>query len=375
MPQVDARLPELRTELEEANAKLHNEETKAPAASDGPESKADAESAIKERKASIKAARIHRDAISMRLDHLKCYRDFVRGSDLADIHHLREQAAEGTLKKVTFQDLWHIFRSGDILFSKREGVEQLSQLYSVTGGHYLRRKVHSELEGQIGMYMSSRPRRRHDQDSSDDEEDDQHTVLTSGIWTPFIIDAFVMGFDGTKIGPLRERHLIRYFEGERSIADLEIFPVHFHSEADVVLERMRQRGERLLRVDGHRSYQGPARPMFSGPGTGSNIQSDVFIDTATYYRDHAYKKPSLGARYLPRTQVLDIEQEEEVPGQRMRDLHGGFVDSKIAEDFFTGHIDYLQPIPASEALKSPERLRLLPDTVIGYAFRTREWCK
>lgn len=380
MPQVEDRLTALSVELEDAKSKLQNMEiadTPPSAVVDNqPDGSVDVERVEREKKKLIKDAESHLDDVSERLSHLQCYRNFVH-SDLSDRLELREQSANGTLAKVTFSNLWLIFRPGDVIFTSQDGYEQASQVYHVTGGQHLRRRIGSEEYEQVQRDMALRHRHRYDCDSSDEEDDAQEATLTIGSWTPFTIDTFVMGFDGSKIGPLGERQVIRHFEGEKNILDLDVYPIRFHSEREKLLQKMIQRGKKLLQHKGHKSYQGQAREMFSSPGIARpSIQSDVFIDHTTYYRNYSIRKPRLGPRYLTRSSMLLVEEEENVhSGNDSRILHGSEVDSKAAEDFFADNIQFLRLIPVTEVNESPDHLCLLTHTVIGYAFQTRQWCK
>lgn len=363
-------------ELDDAKSKLQKLETVDPPAimDNQPDSSIDTEREETERKKAIQEAKQQEVDIAERLSYLQCYHDFVQ-SDLSDRLELKEKAANGTLTTVTFADLWLIFRPGDIIFEDKDGYEQMSQVFHVTGGQCLRRRVESTEYESVQRSIAYRRRHRHDCYSSDEEDEGPETPLTLGSWTSFSIDTFVMAFDGSKIGPVRERQVIHHFEGEKNILDLDVFPIRFHSNQDYLLQKMKQRGENIVQQQGHRSYQGQARDVGSPPGGGGrSIQSDVFIDHVTYYRSCPSRKPNLGPRNLSRSAILSVEEDESVHSEEyLRLLHGSQVDAKAAEDFFGKNIQNLRTIPKSEIHHFPDYLRLLGNTITGYAFQTREW--
>ncbi|KAJ4418791.1 hypothetical protein N0V82_005356 [Gnomoniopsis sp. IMI 355080] len=376
VPQVEIRLKELSVELEDAKSKLQEMETGGPPVitNNQPNNTIDAERKATEKKKAVEDAKQHEVDITERLAYLQCYHDFVQRG-LSDRLELREKAANGTLKTVAFADLWLIFRPGDIVFEDQESFKQMSRVFHVTGGQYIRRRLDSREYDSVQRAMASRHRHRHDGDSSDEEEEAPETTLTVGSWTSFSIDTFVMAFDGTKIGPVRERQVIHHFEGEMSILDLDVVPIRFRSDQDSLLQEMKQRGERLVTQKGHKSYRGQAREIGSPPGSaGRTLQSDVFIDPSTYYRTHPSRKPNLGPRHLSRSAILMVEEDESVQHQGyVRVLHGSQVDARAAEDFLGENFQSLRTIPISEIDHYPDHLRLLTPTAMGYAFQTREW--
>lgn len=363
--------------LEEAKKNLKNKEPETIVMGNlpAPRSSSDTKRAGTDRENAIKKAQADRDDIAERLSHLQCYQDFVR-SDISGYLELREQSANGTLTTVTFEDLWFVFRPGDVIFANKDGFEQMSQVFHVTGGQLVRRRTGLAEYDSLRREVAMRHRHQYDHDASDEEDGLQDAVLTYGSWTSFIIDSFVMGQDGTKIGPVQERQVISHFEGEKNILDLDVFPIRFHNQRDVLLEKMAQRGGKLLHSKGHKGYRGPAREMSTPSGTGTSVRSDVFIDLTTYYRTNSSLKPSLGPGHLSKSYMLSVEEEEEIYGEEdYRILHGSGVDTKAAEDFFASNIHFLRPISTSEVETSTEHLRLLPHNVIGYAFQTKAWCK
>ncbi|KAJ4387263.1 hypothetical protein N0V93_007852 [Gnomoniopsis smithogilvyi] len=203
VPQVEIRLKELSVELEDAKSKLQKIETGVPPVitNNQPNNTIDAERESTEKKKAIGEAKQHEIDISERLSYLQCYHDFVQRG-LSDRLELREKAANGTLKMVAFADLWLIFRPGDIIFEDQDSFKQMSKVFHVTGGQYIRRRLHSREYDSVQTAMAYRHRHRHDGDSSDEEEEAPETTLTVGSWTSFSIDTFVMAFDGTKIGPV-----------------------------------------------------------------------------------------------------------------------------------------------------------------------------
>ena len=55
--------------------------------------------------------RRRRDGLAMRISHLECLVGFI-DSNLGDLIKTRAQIAEGTLERIAFDDLWHLFRPG-----------------------------------------------------------------------------------------------------------------------------------------------------------------------------------------------------------------------------------------------------------------------
>lgn len=305
--------------------------------------------------------------LSERVSQLKCLLDFIQTEpDLQRILSVRAQVRAGNLERISFPDIWLLFRPGDLVISRDSGHWQLHKAYATTGGQIQR--IAREEQPDL-TYTAARRRSARTGATVTVEEDETERSLRQasfgiGSWTPLKVDCYTLDFIGDELRPIDGLWKIKPFTGEMRITDLPIYPVKFHPDSDKILKRMGERGLKYLLSPGHKSYTGPSARL--GPTHPvRQIDGDVYVEAAMRSLDEI----GLGI-----SQAESTESEERV-GNKIRLLTGNEVDTKWSDEFMSENRFKLDAITAEEAKMSTDHLRLLPWIVRAYVFRLRNWGK
>jgi hypothetical protein len=307
------------------------------------------------------------EELIVRIQHLRLLKNFIQ-NDLATLLDLNAKITSGSLEKIAFENLWYLFRPGDILYTNYRGHDQLSRAYSVTGGQ-----------------KKKRARRKTDDTASifDNDKRIGNSVsnTASGTWNSLAIDFYTMEFDGNQIGPVDGQIRIKNFAGERKITELTVYPLRFHKQRESLVSQMVERGRKYCFSYGHKSYNGLTCP----PGDeklSEEVHGDVFVDFKDYYRTiskpnfennwNPPRPPQLGL--LEATEVDVTETEEEVLGTTWYHSDAE-VDYKATGEFLALCQNELEPNELGEDELSDEQLQLFPHLVPAYIFRTRRYGK
>jgi hypothetical protein len=314
--------------------------------------------------------------LQTRIGHLRLLSDLVQ-SECKDLIELRARIADGTLKEIAFDDLWYLFEPGDLIYGKDLGREQLYRVYAVTGAAMkLRNYTYSEMS-DLQYARDRRTGYRNRPVSSDEEDSDKplrEDASGHGTWTPLKVDCYTMAYDGTRFGPKEGCKKIKHYVGKREITKLRMFPIRFHPDKERILNDMAARGTKFLKLStaGHRSYEGLTVALKRSIAR-EEIESDVYVDFDAYYQKNPTNKPLIGR--LLRSLVDITETSEQIPGSKFRTLSGREVDDRSAQEYLAPKRTFLEPLEVSEIEKMPELIQLLPHYVVGYAFRSRQWCE
>lgn len=172
-----------------------------------------------------------------RVDYLQLIVEFI-DTGLAETQTLRRQISDGTLQKISFDNLWHLFNPGELIVNR--GQYQAYRVLHVAGGRPL--------------FSSERPL---DGGNNDDREPASEIHRD---WTrsDFDIDCFSVFFDGEEIVPVPRQITIPEYGGERAITSLAVFPPKFLKENVSVREALLERGKRFKKAAGvqHKMYTG-----------------------------------------------------------------------------------------------------------------------
>jgi len=318
---------------------------------------------------------VRRKKLQTRLRELQLAQDLVK-VDLAHYLNLRNVINTGSLEKVAFEDLWHLFRPGDILFCTEQGHDQLYTVYFTTGGQPRKRnqtKEEKEAAFQAVYFPTPRPK-IWDENLEVDVEWGVSAVKLgggSGTWSPFTINCYRMGFNGILVGPVGSCKQIKYYPGERSISELPVYPFRLHQQQEKVAAKLEARGRKYVSSQGHRSYRGLTITL-SSKAYQEEVRGDVFVDVKDLYRTFPVLKPALGTL---RPFQQDATVVEEVIGAQTRYYTDGEVDVDAMERFLVSHQAILEPVKLDHVEESPEYLQLFPYYVAGYIFKTRRYSK
>ncbi|KAL2857194.1 hypothetical protein BJY01DRAFT_242586 [Aspergillus pseudoustus] len=306
-------------------------------------------------------------------DHLRCLQEILE-IDFQPLISLRRSLFEARVTRISSDNLWHLFRPGDLVVSKYDGHEQLYRVLEAQK---------TPDRGNQRVRQSSyaiRPRRAtSDSDYSDTESSEGEGDEDNAFW----LCCLHLDFDGTSIGPVSQRIPIHYFPGEKEITSLPVFPAKFISPDNKLQERLIARGKRFLVCQGHMKYDGMTTRLFSSRDDTTELQGEIYVDVRTGYR-------AIGGKYKPVVTKSRIEElfdrsdnltVYEGYGQTSRrdrwpqPMDHTFVDKSLALRAMEAHSEALNTIGLEEAVASlsPELCQLLPYRLLAYAFQARKW--
>lgn len=322
-----------------------------------------------------------------RIDRLQCIHNLIQ-TDLVNYVGLDVRARSGELDEVLFEEVYYLFKPGDLIISAEHGDAQLYQVYSVTGG---RMRLSTPNTPDYPRYNSRRLAR---------------LGATTGTWTDLKINSFIMAWDGEDIGPLQVNHAISYFAGERKVTDLDVYPIQFHKCGRELRRQLRARGQKVIECFGHKQYAGvsvrdPGPLAKFGMGEGrlndsdsdsssdssdegedgklasfDMVRGDVYVDYKPSYGRSFHTNPSLsklGRTSSEETEVVEIldDGKELTHGDQEVDIH-------LSDKFLSSH-RHLTKIgkPQKNPALDNDRLQLLSGHIPAFIFSTRKWsmCK
>ena len=339
-----------------------------------------------------------------RIAHLRCLTEFV-DEELGDLVQLKQQIANCSLDQIAFEDLWHLFKPGDLVYSTEQGKERLCKLYFITGGHTRKTKRIDDL-----AHFPS-------------------VGFISETCSPLKLFVYTVDFNGKMAGPIQDSIRIPHYPGKKKITELPAFPLQFHPDQGI-LGYFENRGREFMSSTGHRYYEGLARVVSQTPRSPDSessddsdhetrrvstryedIVSDVYVDFEEYFGMFPTSKPKTQVLTTPAHASTEVSESfaGNTPGMspyptkgststrtnpvppppppprgrnslappgRITQLYAGHeVDTTRAEDFFAHNREALEPFKPAEDLDrlTPEFYQLLPHEVPGYAFRYRKW--
>ncbi|KAK3292477.1 uncharacterized protein B0H64DRAFT_435213 [Chaetomium fimeti] len=188
---------------------------------------------------------------------MKCYVEFV---DTTLIKHYNQfdEANHNKPKNIRFDDLWCLFRYGELLcrpnnssavrrqdraaifspyFNGRDGLRTAHQ--GPSGGASASVDTHTVIRAK-GISISNY---KWDVSLSDDpdENDYRRTLLRE----PVGVEGFYLDYDGTKFAPVSTYIEIEFFRGEMEIHKLPVFPTRFLQNEESLFMQLRDRGQQF----------------------------------------------------------------------------------------------------------------------------------
>lgn len=156
---------------------------------------------------------------------------------LGGLLSLRKAIQDRTVSKIRFEDLWHLFKPGDLVVTSRQPHQAYRVIY-VSGGRPL--LTTASFRDREGVGEPTPVFQRHSQVS------------------PFSIDCVRLDFDGEKFGPIQERISVFEYEEDKMITNLAVYPMSYADKADELEEELLDRGRRFAeyRDFKHKRYAG-----------------------------------------------------------------------------------------------------------------------
>ncbi|KAF7555923.1 hypothetical protein G7Z17_g1792 [Cylindrodendrum hubeiense] len=194
------------------------------------------------------------------LRDMRCYVNFIDD----EIMPLYDQFNGGEADKVKFEDLWSLFRVGDLIYMPAAGE---------TGGRY-----HEVWR----VYRVETPEPQISYPSSGWEffADESEKVDNA----QFTISAYYVDHDGATFGAVRRKFDIEAFVGERHIESLEVFPIRYRHKHQELLESLKQQGRDFSKYldDRHQQYNAWTLTR-NPPAVGTDPENEI-LDNEDYQK-------------------------------------------------------------------------------------------
>ena len=326
----------------------------------------------------------HEDAI---------YIKFVEERILPELKRYRE-VSNSTRLKIRFDDLWYLFRSGDLIFVTQKA------LAKATEGRIQRLGVPVEnTSHETSMYQKIW---RLNGDLVPNA--DLSPSVEGKSWAKnFAACCYYLDYDGSSYGAVQWLFNIQYFEGEKDIRELDFYPLRFAQGADDLLREARQYGlmftEHVSRW--HLSYNGwtfvtdpvglPILDYFNGrerrQKRPEHIEGEVIVDFREAFNSYPpYKSDFLDEEVSPEKQSLSgvIESPHHIMvwsnSSRSRLISKSseaimlYDDSERHEyDSASREDPYLRQSTRPKQAPEGDDLALLPPRVFVYSLRQRKF--
>ncbi|KAI8629077.1 hypothetical protein F5Y19DRAFT_464696 [Xylariaceae sp. FL1651] len=326
------------------------------------------------------------------LRDMRCYVNFIDN----EIMPLYKQYDGTAADRVKFDDLWSLFRVGDLICMPAAGE---------TAGRYheIWRIYRVELPEPEATYPSSGWEFFMDELQQNNKKE------------TFNIFAYYIDHDGNNYGAVRHTFEIPSFPGERLIESLEVFPIRYRHDHQQLLGTLKNQGRQFQKflTDRHQSYNAwtlTRNPPFDVSDAEEEIlrdeageqmrhpefvESDVIVDLAEAYQKNPDWRPSFhrltankGVRCEARDDDMKIQhwfdggrqslayaQPEIVQvadGVEMRQRRENLASDTFLRQRLKGARRY-EAQPQALELRESEDLVLLPKRMFAYALRERRF--
>ncbi|KAF3762779.1 hypothetical protein M406DRAFT_45563, partial [Cryphonectria parasitica EP155] len=309
------------------------------------------------------------------VDQIECYIKFVEGRILP-FHNGFDQARVAPSTQVRYEDLWHVFRVGDLLYTPKKNVSQW-QNHDIATAQSIWRIFDVVIPG------------------------DKRPGLNAGLFT---IECYYVDHDGTEFGAVTTTFDLKSYDGERHVSSLPFYPLRFASNSAQLMEHALSAGERFVtsinNPNRYASYSGwtvihnpLGTPALDDLGelirTPEHMSSEIVIDIQEGLNHCPRWMPRIIQRFDPISPVCtslskgDMSYSTWHNSKRSRRLAQLF-EEVISSDGISD-VDYNAYIQrdkylcrkTDEADRRPapegDDLALLPRRIIGYALWKRKF--
>ncbi|KAI0159934.1 hypothetical protein GGR52DRAFT_168846 [Hypoxylon sp. FL1284] len=237
------------------------------------------------------------------LRDMRCYVNFI-DNEVMPLHGRYDGTSAD---KVKFDDLWSLFRVGDLIYMPAAG--------ETTGRYH---EVWRIYRTEVPEPEASYPSKMEWEFFPDDLQQDKKKR--------FNIFAYYIDHDGNSFGAVRHKFELEAFGGERLIESLEVFPIRYRQDHRLLIESLKKQGRDFQKylTDRHQSYN--AWTLTRNPPFDTNepddeilednengekmrhpefVESDVIVDLAEAYQ----KNPDWRPRFHKMTVTKSIRCE------------------------------------------------------------------
>ncbi|KAI0553073.1 hypothetical protein F4679DRAFT_34399 [Xylaria curta] len=330
---------------------------------------------------------------------MKCYVDFVK-TRLIPRRNMYANADNSRPSKIRYRDLASLFRPGDLVIEP--GMFQAENKIRDKRSSMVMNASEPKLWRVCYVSEDTPAWSVHNLDTPNGELQSQIGVGDEATH----LRLYYIDFDGQRFAPVRGDASIEFFEGEKEITKLPIYPVRFHKDHECFLRELRERGQRFREIvsSGNPtfSYQGwtltkdpSGHDIESRPGLGAtwpeNIESDVIVDFNEAFQVNPWWKPAFQqfpeaesfyptisrdefpiVEWSDRSRFKEFASREEmvVEYDAVRELEW----AKFTEtDPFIGQSEASEPLGHLAQTLTPDDLALLPSRLFAYALRSRSF--
>jgi hypothetical protein len=222
---------------------------------------------IKEKLTSLKAAASSDTGVDSpdadeEIEHIECYISFIEEHILPLVHQF-DNASHSNPRRIRHEDLWYLFKPGELIYVpwKALGVDD----------HVPENSIHQTI-WRLGLYRTHAGDIELPMRGGETEESD------GKVWV-FFID-----HDGSAYKPVLTTFKIAYFDGEKDIRSLEVYPIRFEPSSDAMIEESRELGEKFTECIKQQYVSYRAWTLLTDPtgrfgfSEGQKMTSPEFVD-------------------------------------------------------------------------------------------------
>lgn len=235
------------------------------------------------------------------LEQIRCYERFV-DKEILPFYEEFENIDPKKPTKIRYDDLWYIFRVGELLYVPRQKADV----------------------GKAGKEDKQEAQDKKDDHRAQASAWEDHDVATrqtlwriSAIHVPgdeeehgwtedFALYCHRIDYDGTEFGAVTNYFTLRPYDEERNVTSLAVYPLRFAPNAAQILDHAKTMGKKLLASihDRHGAYSGwtllhdpQGQPMSDSQGnytrTPEHINSEIIVDFNEGLNQCPWWKPSI----------------------------------------------------------------------------------
>ncbi|KAJ5692483.1 hypothetical protein N7462_001906 [Penicillium macrosclerotiorum] len=191
---------------------------------------------------------------------MRVYVDFVDKELMPLYHQFDNSNSEIPPHRIRFDDIWYLFRLGELVFNPDAPDPSSS----------LKRDVSSRSRRVMRVYSIGYPNHGTEGYSNDDK---------------VLVRCYFIDFNGEAYVPVKQKFLIPYFEGEKEIRSLDIYPIRFAFNHAQILQDLYDQGKLF------QSYIAEQFVSCKGWTLGDHeypeyIDSDVIVDFVEALKAH-----------------------------------------------------------------------------------------
>ncbi|KAK4113529.1 hypothetical protein N656DRAFT_625556 [Canariomyces notabilis] len=278
------------------------------------------------------------------LRDMQCYVNFVNDHILP----LSNMFAGTTRRMVRFDDLWLLFKPGELVWASEAAVSgkpgtRATRMYQRLWRVYTLRTPGTPTEySKLGPTSNeSQPNNLRFSNDNEEVENDEEPVSADTYKGASRVWAYYIDHDGVSYGPVKHQFMIRPYRGEREITSLPCYPIRYVDDWESHLDQLKEQGhkfEQCIKVDKYLTYVGWT--LVSDPK--GNSMRDTYDRDSDSDSDSSRKQKELSPEYIDSHVIVDLSEAfHDVPRwtpnfHSTRAYSEGLVDSErlIQEDQF-----------------------------------------